>query len=612
MNTSAHLPSALGATARDDLSSLLRRAINWGRSVPADGGAPLERLCELEERLGQQRLHLAVLGQFKRGKSTLLNALLGVDVVPTGVLPITAIPTFLEAAATPGLTILYADGREDRFDFTAIEALRERLADLVTEEANPDNRLGLARVIVRLPSELLTKGVSLIDTPGVGSTHHHNTMAADAILPACDAALFVVSTDPPITEVEVSYLERIRPNVSHILIVLNKIDLLEPEDADRAEMFLTRALVEQAGLKSPKIFRVSARAGFQAKLVGDARALEASGLAALEQRLVELLGRDKRAVLEAAVSRKAVALIGELKFQAEFELKSLQLPFADLEQRQRVFEEAIAGFEDERRIVNDLLAADQRRALEVLDGEAEALRSKICRELGLAIDREVAEGAESAKVWRDLQPGLPQRFEMELTAAIERVRTQLEPIFQAHQGRAERLVDLVKRAAANVMELPLPAVVRADDFETRVLPYWVVDRPAELNPLPPEAFERFLPSALRERHARRRIEREIADLAMRNVENLRWAMRQNVQDAFRGFAGDVDERFASSLAATRGVMLAAIEMKSGYAAMTEARIGDLQIVIARLQEVAAGVTELLGAGRDLGGWREEGPSGQRP
>lgn len=582
---------------------LLRQAISWGRRLPASSESTLESLCELAERLGRQRLHLAVLGQFKRGKSTLLNALLGAEVVPMGVLPVTAIPTFLEAATGPGLTTLYSDGREDPVDFASVEGLRQRLAELVTEEANPDNQLGLARVIVRLPSELLTKGVSLIDTPGVGSTHQHNTQAADAVLPACDAALFVVSADPPITEIEMGYLSRIRPHVGHILVVLNKVDLLGAPDVDRAEAFLHRVLVEQAGLETPRIFRVSARAALQAKLAADAGALKASGLAALEQRLVELLGRDRPAVLDAAVSRKLGILTSELIFHAEFELKSLCLPLADLEQRQRVFETAIGGFEDERQIVNDLLAADQRRALAVLDEEAQALRAKISRDLELAIDRAVASGVDSSKAWRALQPRLPQRFETELEAAIEQVRDQLEPIFQAHQARAERLVELVRQAAAAVMELPLPDSSSDNAFEARLLPYWVVERPEALNPLPPETFEGLLPRPLRERRARRRIEREIADLAMRNVENLRWSMRQNVQDAFRAFGAEVDERFASSLAATRGVMAAAVEQRSGYAAATEARMHELETIISCLQEAQAGLVRPSSEVGDLAGWR---------
>jgi hypothetical protein len=93
-----------------------------------------------------------VLGQFKRGK-----------------IPVTAMPTFFQAAPTPHLRVTFAGGRVEESDADG-PALRARLAALVTEGANPRNMLGIARVAAFLPSELLAGGVVLIDTPGVGST----------------------------------------------------------------------------------------------------------------------------------------------------------------------------------------------------------------------------------------------------------------------------------------------------------------------------------------------------------------------------------------------------------------------------------------------------------
>ncbi len=569
------------------LAGLLDSALGLAAKVSPLTSATFASLRELRSRLAQQRLQLAVLGQFKRGKSTLLNALIGGEVLPMGVLPVTAISTFLEAAKAPALTEVYLDGHVSEAIFETAEALRDRLACLVTEEANPGNRLGLSRVMVHLPSELLQRGVVLIDTPGVGSTFQHNTAAADAVLPASDAALFVVSSDPPITQVEVDYLNRIRLNANHIIVVLNKIDLLGPTDATRAEVFLRKALTEHGGFDDPQVFALSARSALTAKLAGDAAGLEQSGLAALERRLLEFVDHDKADVLQAAIARKAATLVGELAFQAELELQSLRLPLSDLEERRRVFEQAIAGFESERRIVSDLLAADLKRALLKLDEEADRLRSEIGRELERAIEREVANGADVNSAWRALQPTLPDRFEAELNAATQRLRRGLEPVFRAHQDRADRLIDLVRQTAAEIMELNLPAAEASGEFETTVLPYWTTERPEALNPLPPGTFDRLLPRGLRERHARRRAQREIADIALRNVENLRWSMRQNAQDTLRRFGAEVETRFAASLNATAGVMAAAVEQRSGYAAAAETKIKESQAVIAQLRDLEA-------------------------
>jgi hypothetical protein len=73
------------------------------------------RITQLQERLIEERFNLAVLGQFKRGKSTLLNALLGEPLLPTGVVPLTSIPTFLRGGETRVVRIFFHDGRQAEF-----------------------------------------------------------------------------------------------------------------------------------------------------------------------------------------------------------------------------------------------------------------------------------------------------------------------------------------------------------------------------------------------------------------------------------------------------------------------------------------------------------------
>ena len=256
-----------------DLPRILTDAVACVASPSASQAKILTRLDSLRERLTTERFQLAVLGQFKRGKTTVLNALLGQSVLPIGVVPVTAIPTFLEPAATSRIRVTYASGKVEAFEPKSTEALRETLTTFVTEEANPRNVLNVARVDVFLPAELLEYGVVLIDTPGVGSTHRHQTAAADAILPECDAALLVVSADPPITEVEIEYLARIRQTVARLIVVLNKIDVIEPHEREKASSFLRKALVDHAGVDPfTPIFSVSARDALRAKESGDAEA----------------------------------------------------------------------------------------------------------------------------------------------------------------------------------------------------------------------------------------------------------------------------------------------------------------------------------------------------
>jgi ABC-type uncharacterized transport system ATPase component len=99
------------------------------------------RASSLRERLRAGRFYIAVLGEFKRGKSTLVNALLGTELLPTGALPLTAVATELSHGTT-GATIVYLDGHSE-------EVPLDELANWVTEAKNPGNERKVARAEVR-------------------------------------------------------------------------------------------------------------------------------------------------------------------------------------------------------------------------------------------------------------------------------------------------------------------------------------------------------------------------------------------------------------------------------------------------------------------------------
>ena len=135
------------------------------------------RAGELSDRLKQGHFRLAVVGQFKRGKSSLLNALLGEPLLPTGILPLTAIPTALRYGDRRCVCITMLDGQRDECSGSTDE-IASFLVRYVTEPENPENRLGVAEVTIEHPAALLAHGVEILDTPGIGSTLLHNTRTA--------------------------------------------------------------------------------------------------------------------------------------------------------------------------------------------------------------------------------------------------------------------------------------------------------------------------------------------------------------------------------------------------------------------------------------------------
>ena len=122
------------------------------------------------ERIAGGRFYVACVGQFKRGKSTLLNALIGEPILPSGVIPVTAVPTIVRFGERRQARVRLRSGEWTDIGFGDIE-------EYVSEARNPENRKGVAALEVFVPSPLLREGMCFVDTPGLGSVRRADLTA---------------------------------------------------------------------------------------------------------------------------------------------------------------------------------------------------------------------------------------------------------------------------------------------------------------------------------------------------------------------------------------------------------------------------------------------------
>lgn len=303
---------------------------------------------ELAERAGGGHFNVACLGQFKRGKSTLINALVGRAVLPTGILPVTSVPVVLRHGPSLSVRVRLAGA-------AAIDVAADRLAAFVAEEENPGNAKGVESVEVRLPSDLLASGLCLVDTPGLGSASRQNTAAARAFLPQVDAALVVAGADPPLTGDEIAVVEALSRQTTEIFLVLNKADRASPPEIEAAAAFGSRLLEGRLGRPVAATFVVSAiHADHDA--TGEWRRLE-STLRALAERSGGSLSRE---ALRRARTYLAERCLREISAACDAAMR----PVADAETRMDEVRGAVAE------VANDFLRS--RRAL--MEESADARR----------------------------------------------------------------------------------------------------------------------------------------------------------------------------------------------------------------------------------------------
>ena len=147
----------------------------------------------LRERVAEGVFYVASVGQFKRGKSTLLNALIGKSILPVGVPPVTAIVTLIRYGPELQARVRIASGTWER----SISV--ESVAAYVSEQDNPGNIKRVTAIEIFAPNPLLANGMCLVDTPGVGSVIASNTQTTNEFIPHIDAALVVLGIDPPVS-----------------------------------------------------------------------------------------------------------------------------------------------------------------------------------------------------------------------------------------------------------------------------------------------------------------------------------------------------------------------------------------------------------------------------
>jgi GTP-binding protein EngB required for normal cell division len=206
---------------------------------------------ELAERVSQGRFYVACVGQFKRGKSTLLNALVGEPMLPTGITPVTAVPTVIRFGDRHGARVRSTNGDWKWISVTDLE-------QYVSEEHNPENAKGIEGVEVFVPSPLLATGMCLVDTPGLGSVFSGNTATTQAFIPHIDAAVVVIGADPPISGEELALVEAVAHHVHDIHIVLNKSDRVTDAERRAAGNFARKMLVSRLQRPVDAIYEVSA------------------------------------------------------------------------------------------------------------------------------------------------------------------------------------------------------------------------------------------------------------------------------------------------------------------------------------------------------------------
>ncbi|MDQ1490815.1 MAG: hypothetical protein QOJ23_3329 [Actinomycetota bacterium] len=422
-----------GAGLRGEALALVAAA---STATTAYGRADLtRRLAATRRRLADPALHILVIGEFKQGKSSLVNAILGAPVCPVDDDVATAVPTAVRYAETPVAVAVYEPPPDD----IDAEPVREEIpfdevVNYVTEAHNPDNRRRLQVVEVGLPRQLLAGGLVLVDTPGVGglgSVHSATTLGA---LPMAEAVIFVSDSSQEYTEPELAFLRTARDLCPNVLCVLTKADFYPRwrtiEELNRRHLEAARMRVD--------VFPVSSPLRARALRDEDADLNAESGLPPLIAALNDGVGAGADRLATRAAAADLLSVCGQLRLQFESERQVLADPAG-----QGALIERLGAVREQADRLRSVAARWQQTLGDGIgdlsgdiDHDLRARTRDSVREAEEAID-----GIDPGEVWDEFEPWLYRRLTEDVVASYALLQARsaelagnVEAIFDEDQG----------------------------------------------------------------------------------------------------------------------------------------------------------------------------------
>ena len=303
---------------------------------------------DMMKRVEENSFSIAVVGEFKRGKSTFINALLGKDILPSDILPCSATLNRVTFGVKPGVLIKFKDGTEDQVEINKLQDYVTKLTDESEEMATK-----VKEAVVSYPIPYCQNNVEIIDTPGLNDDATMTDVTL-SVLPHVDAAVLVIMAQSPFSEYERAFLEDklLTSDLGRVIFIVTAIDRLNrPEDADRVvkaikdriRKYVIKRAAEQFGAESeeyevylrkigePRVFPLSAWQALQAKEKADAALLSTSRFDVFENALERFLSEERGAIFLQVPTNRLLSASTEILSTFKIREGALQMHTSDFD-----------------------------------------------------------------------------------------------------------------------------------------------------------------------------------------------------------------------------------------------------------------------------------------
>ena len=429
----------------------------------------IELINQADLRLREHRFTVAVVGEFKTGKSTFVNALLGVDVVPTDVIPATATLNRITYGLESHIEVVFKDGHKENVAF-------DKLKEFVTKEYVTTDLLNtLDEVVVYHPAPYLLNNVDLIDTPGLND-ESSMTAVTLSVLPKIDAAILVISGLSPFSDYTRQFLEErlLSSDLGRVIFLVNRINQLGGQaNADRIvshiEQRITQNVLDRAKrelgenspefevylkkIGKPKVFGIDAYDALQGILLNDGPRLENSRLGLLQEGLRHFLNEDRGVIVLQVPLNRVLAASAEVLMTIDLRKRTAGMSLDEFNTKR---DAALQELDRLRQRKKDEIAAVERQRGEASD-QASAVLAGITERVKTSVrdainaldlsDEEAAKGQAAAeKVGAAVNVKLREIVEQEM----DRVAAELNRTVAQASDQLTHLTTDLEQTVGNI------------------------------------------------------------------------------------------------------------------------------------------------------------------
>jgi len=457
----------------------------------------INTLDELEQKYATKRFYLVVVGLFKRGKSSLINALIGQELAPVAVTPLTSVITFFEYHSKPEpMALVYFRNGEH-----AVIHISE-IGNYVSEDSNHKNHKQVLYVKILCNAPLL-EDITLVDTPGMGSLFGHNTETTLDFLPRIDAALFVLSADVPISKADEELLIEVKQSCDNLMFVLNKSDLLSPQELESMMQYNQRMLREIFRNKGNdfEIIPVSAR-DFLSKKSNPDKDIKPSNIDRLIEKTYSQIVVSKDDIVNINHQKRLRIIATQLQTLLSVKHNTLQMPIKELEAKSRAMQSSIdflaSGKDDFEAVIKNRILQLQEQVRKKSEQKRDELTAYCNRLLVEEADQSwnrIRE-TDTTQFSQELFEYIINHFN-ELKAHLEvSVKEEFDSILVQYSRQSKSFLNEIVRQMHETLGIDIEGIISAFDLDIYSSFYCKDDVKINIPSLKKKLIYRLLPKSL--------------------------------------------------------------------------------------------------------------------